>query len=72
MTKTSSSQTPMITFSWATPVLHRPFETLKDILEGKTLMLNSMSNVAPNANSLKYGVNDLEAFLSLPSQSLFE
>src|SRR5882762_129577 len=66
MTKISSSPMPMITSSWATPVLHRPFETSKDI-PGKVrpLMLNSMSNVALNANGLKYGDNDLEEF-SIP------
>src|SRR5882762_8852264 len=63
MTNNNSSLMPMVTFSRATPVLHRPFETSKDI-PGKVrpLMLNSMSNVAPNANGLKYGDKDLEAF----------
>src|SRR6267378_2644284 len=63
MIKTDSSPTPIVTFSRVTPVLHRPFETSKDI-PGKVrpLMLNSMSNVAPNANGLKYGDKDLEAF----------
>src|SRR6267143_4054497 len=63
MIETNSSPMPIVTFSQATPVLHRPFETSKDI-PGKVrpLMLNSMSNVAPNANGLKYGDKDPEAF----------
>src|SRR6267143_167871 len=63
MTNTNSSPMPIVTFSQVTPVLHRPFETSKDI-HGKVrpLMLNSMSNVAPNANGLKYGDKDPEAF----------
>src|SRR6267378_2903903 len=63
MTKLSSSPMPMITSSRATPVLHKPFETSKDI-PGKVrpLMLNSMSNIVPNANGLKYDDKDLEEF----------
>src|SRR6267378_2408812 len=63
MTKTGSSPMPMITFSRDTPVLHRPFETSKEP-PGKVrpLMLNSMSNIAPNANGLKYDDNDPEVF----------
>src|SRR6267143_5581142 len=66
MTKLGSSPMHMVTFSQVTPVLHRPFETSKDI-HGKVrpLKLNSMSNVAPNANGLKYGDKDPEAF-SIP------
>src|SRR5882762_3366123 len=63
MIKTDSSPTPMITFSRDIPVLHRPFETWKDI-HGKVRLLtsNSISNLPPNANGLKYGDQDLEAF----------
>src|SRR6267143_6917511 len=63
MIETNSSPMPIVTFSRDTPVLHRPFETSKDI-PGKVrpLMLNSMSNVALNANGLKYGDKDPEAF----------
>src|SRR5712691_527244 len=63
MIKTDSSLKPMTTSFQDTLVLHRPFKTLKDI-PGKVrpLMLNSMSNVAPNANGLRYGTKDLEAF----------
>ena len=63
MIKTNSSPTPMTTFSQDTPVLHRPFKTLKEVLgKVRLLMLNSMSNVAPNANGLKYGDKDPEVF----------